>query len=412
MNEKLSRNIPLIWLFKFLKGFMFFLPIYALYLQQELFTVFNVSLIISIGALSVVIFEVPSGSIADLFGRKKTLILSSILAIIALVFLAMGGDIIFFIIYAIINALSESLISGTDVAMMFDTLKANSSSKKIARAIAEVSPKRLLKWIPEGIRNPTFKKAIGINNSMWPLGASIGAIIGGILASYSLRLPVLVTIIPFMFAMLVTLFLIEPPYEKEKHKDIFLHMFKSTKLILGNKQVLILMLTGLLFHSFGEVSHQLKPIFFAFKGISVEYFGLFFAATFAFSFIGALLSQKVSDKFGNKNALIMTVILSATIGLLATLVFGLTAGVLIALTSIFWAIRWPIVTYLLNLEVSSKNRATVLSLGNFSNSLGLAVAAPFFGYLVDVFNINIVYQLTEGLALLTIFLLLFIKDKN
>jgi len=389
---------------------MFFIPIYALYLQQELFTIFNVSIVISIGAISLAIFEVPSGAIADLFGRKKTLILSSVLTILALTFLAIGGDILFFIIYAIINALARSLVSGTDIAMLFDTLKAKDS--KTARAISEFSPMRLLKWIPESIRNPSFKKAIGINYSMWPLGASIGSIIGGLLATYSLKLPVMVTIVPFMFAMLVTLFLVEPPYKKEKHKDIFLHMFNSTKLILRNKQVLILLAAGFLFHSFGEVSHQLKPIFFAFKGIPVEYFGFLFAAAYVFSFMGALLSQRISDKLGNKNAIIATVVTSVAIALVATWVFGLTAGILLVFVSVFWGIRWPIIIHLLNLEVKSKNRATVLSIGNFFNSLGLAVAAPFFGYIVDLSDINLVYRLTISLTFLVVFLLVFLKEKN
>ncbi|NOQ55345.1 MAG: hypothetical protein GQ477_00915 [Nanohaloarchaea archaeon] len=91
---------------------MFFLPIYALYLEQNLFTMTNVALIISIEAISAAVFEIPTGAIADIFGRKKTLISAYMFSLISIIFLYVGGSMLMFVFYAILNSVGRSLASG------------------------------------------------------------------------------------------------------------------------------------------------------------------------------------------------------------------------------------------------------------------------------------------------------------
>lgn len=411
--NRLKSNIWMIYVINFLKGLMFFLPVYALYLQQELFTVFNVSLIISIQAIFTVLFEVPSGAIADLFGRKNTLIVSGIIAFMAVFFLSIGTVLVFFILYAILIALSESLNSGTDVAILFDSVKGiNKLAKKEAMAVSEAAVESRAILSDFENKKAHFKKVIGINKSMWPIGASISSLIGGVLAVQSLRLPIIVTLIPFGLALILTFFLTEPKYQKEKYKNILLHMFKSAKIVIQKKQLFLLSFAGLLFFAFGEVTHQLNPIFFEFKAIPIEYFGLIFALMFGLSSMGSFIAHNVSSKLGNKTTIIVSAMFTPILTFAATLTFGIGSGILLAIPSLFFGIRNPVVTHLLNLEVASKNRATVISIGNLGRRLGLAICMPIFGRLSDVYNINFVFKLAAGLYFSAIFVLFFLKDKN
>ncbi|MBT5023175.1 MFS transporter [Candidatus Woesearchaeota archaeon] len=420
MEKKfLLDKIKLIYLFSFLRGLEFFIPIRALYYQQELFTVFNVTLILAIRAISTTIFEVPSGAIADLFGRKKTLIVASIAGIIALIFLSIGQSLIFFVLYAVLIAIADSLVSGTDTAILFDTVKLFGNktkpvTKKIAVAQSEADlGKKEAPVIPETIKKfPKFKKVIAINNSMWPIGASISSIIGGFLAINSLRTPIIATILPFILVLIVALFIYDPPYKKEKHKNIFKHMFSSLKSVINNRQIIILSSAGLLFFAFAEVAHQLDPVFYEFKSISVGLFGIIFAATFGLSFVGSYMSNWVSDKIGNKNTILITAIIPPFLLFGATLAFGIWSAVLIILSSIFWGLRWPITSHLMNIEVSSKQRATVISIGNLSRKLGFAIFAPIFGLFVDNYNINDAFKLLAVLSFFVSFLILFLKEKD
>jgi MFS family permease len=420
MEKKfLLGKIRLIYLFSFLRGLEFFIPIRTLYYQQELFTVFNVTLILAIRAISTTVFEVPSGAIADLFGRKKTLIIASMVGIIALIFLGIGQSLTFFILYAVLMAIADSLVSGTDTAILFDSVKlfgkkTKNTIKKIAIAQSEADlEKKEAPVMPEAVKKfPKFKKVIAINNSMWPIGASISSVIGGFLAVSSLRTPIIATILPFTLALIVALFIYDPPYKKEKHRNIFKHMFSSLKSVLNNRQIIILSSAGLLFFAFAEVAHQLDPVFYEFKNISIGLFGIIFAATFGLSFLGSYISNWVSDKIGNKNTILLTAIIPPFLLFGATLAFGIWSAVLIILGSIFWGLRWPVTSHLMNIEVSSKQRATVISISNLLRKLGFAIFAPIFGFFVDAYNINDAFKLLAVLSFLVLFIIMFLKEKN
>lgn len=403
MNVK--RNINLMLLYKFLKGLMFYLPIYTLYLQKELFTVFNVTLIVAIGSISIIIFEVPSGAIADLFGRKKTIVLSSIISVFSLIFLLIGGNISMFIVYNILISLAQSLLSGTDTAIIYDTLK-GSDKKKELFALSE-SPLQF-KELPDDLKL-SFKKIIGLNNSMWPLGASISSLIGGFLATKSLRLPIIVTVIPFTLSVIIALLLEEPNYEKETHKNVFKHINESIKISLKSKQLLLLLFIGFIFFASGEVAHKLKPIFYESKGLPIESFGIIYMIMFATGFLGAYYSDWFSRKIGDKNTLILSVITRSTLFIVATLITGLGSALLIAITSFFWMVRWPIITDLINKEFKSKNRATIISFNNLIRHLGVVIFAPILGLMSDLFNINLVFQISIGMGLIGLIGVFFIK---
>ncbi|MFZ2978577.1 MAG: MFS transporter, partial [Candidatus Magasanikiibacteriota bacterium] len=146
-----SNNIILLCIIHFLQGLMFFLPILALYYQKTLFSAQNVALIFAIEAICSAIFEVPTGAIADLFGKKKTMIVAYSIDIIAFIILWIGDSMAMFVIYAILTALAHALNNGPETAIMYDTLK------------------------QEGKEN-LYKKISGIYMAIWPAGAAISSI--------------------------------------------------------------------------------------------------------------------------------------------------------------------------------------------------------------------------------------------
>jgi MFS family permease len=182
------------YLSDFLFGLMFFAPIWALYVQQNLFTVQNVAVIISIQAIAGVIFELPTGAIGDLFGRRKTIVVGSFLFLFSVVVLYFANTLYLFVIYAFLSALGSSLINGTNSALIYDTLK-------------------------EENKEQYYKKVNGTLQALWPLGATIASIFGGYLAQTSLSLSVLITLIPFSISFSLLLFLKEPKYKKSEHKN-------------------------------------------------------------------------------------------------------------------------------------------------------------------------------------------------
>ena len=368
-------------------GMLFFIPILALYFQENLFTLTNVALLFSIEAVALAIFEVPSGAVGDLFGRKNTLVLANIIVIIGLIFLWIGSSMIFFVIYVILNGLARSLASGTNAALIYDTLKEEGQEKQ-------------------------FKKIIGKYFSLWPLGVAIGSIIGGHLANISLQTTVTFTFIPLILSFIISLFLQEPEYEKEDHKNVVKHMWKSGIEILKNRQLLILFFGVLIITMLGEPLHLMNSLYFSFKEIPIVYFGYISAAVFGLSSLGFYLSHWFSEKFGNKVSLILFLISFAAFYVLSTQFFGWISIIFFVIASLFYGLRTPIITHLQNLEAPSSKRATVMSISNFSGFIGVAAFSPIYGYLAELYTINTALLLSACGMFIVPVLFLMLKEKN
>jgi MFS family permease len=382
-----SKNISLMYFMEIISGMVFFLPFIALYLEQDLFNITNVAIIFGIEAIAFALFEIPTGAIADLFGRKRTIIFAHIVVIFAMIFLYLGGSMIMFITFAILNSLARSLYSGTDSALIYDTLK------------------------EEGKEN-YYKKIIGTYSAIWPLGAILGSIIGGYIAQISLPLTALLTIIPFSIALILTFFLKEPSYEKEDHRNVIKHMIESLKIVVGNKQLIILMLGGFILMAFSENLHRLGSLFFEFKEIPLAYFGYITALIFAGSSLGHYMSHYVSEKIGNKNTILISVVGSSVLIVLATFTFKYTSILLFIIPSLFFGLKNPVISHLLNLETDSKKRATIISTSSFMGMLGMAIFAPFIGYLAELYTINTAFKIGGILMFIVPIIFLFLKEKN
>lgn len=382
-----SKNISIMYALTIFGGLFFFLPVLALYFEKSLFTATNVAIVYAVEAFANVIFEIPTGSISDLFGRRNTIIISNLIVLLALIFLFIGGSMTMFVLYAITNALARSLSSGTDSAIIYDTLK------------------------EEGREN-SYKKIIGTYMALWPLGASLGAIIGGYIAKYSLQATVSASFIPIVIIFILSFFLKEPLYEKEQQKNILRHMFRTSKTVISNKQILLLLLASFVMLAFGEIVHLISPLFFKFKEIPIEYFGWIGAFGSAFSSLGHYLSHNISERFGNKLTLIIATLLSPIVTLLATISPGILVIIIWSISGLFFGIKNPIISHLINIEVDSGKRATIMSINSFMGQLGVAIMAPLIGYWADLYSIQTAVQLSSGFLLVVPIILIFIKDKK
>lgn len=379
-----SRNIPIMYAATTVGGMLFFIPILALYFENELLTTTNVAVVFSVEAFAGVVFEIPTGAIADLFGRRKTIIAAHLIALGSLLFLYLGGSMAVLVLYAVLSAFARCLNSGTDSAIIYDSLK-------------------------EKGKEQHYKQVVGVYSALWPLGATLGSVVGGYLAKTSLQLAVSASFIPLLVAFALTLFLEEPEYEKETHRNVLRHMVNASGVIIHNRQLIILVLASFVMMAAGESAHLLSPLFFEFKGIPIEFFGWISALIYGFSSLGFYFSHRVSEKIGDKEALVIVSILSPLFVLAATLTSGISMVAFWTSASVFYGIKNPIISHLLNLEVDSGKRATVISADNFMGQLGVAVLAPVFGYFAELYTIQVAVQLSLVILAAVPVMLLFLK---
>lgn len=96
--------------------------VWVLFLLNRGYSLVEVGIAEGIFHLTSMICEVPSGMAADLFGRKKTLALSGIAGIISSFFMGYGERLGFIYLGMVFSAIGISMLSGTEEAMLYDSL--------------------------------------------------------------------------------------------------------------------------------------------------------------------------------------------------------------------------------------------------------------------------------------------------
>ncbi|HLC56485.1 MAG TPA: MFS transporter [Candidatus Nanoarchaeia archaeon] len=388
MSEEvlLNRNIKIAYVQAFLSQMAFFLPVVTLFFNDIVKSITLVGLLFSIQAIVMIIFEVPTGALADLFGKKNMLVIAGFFTVVAFTLLAFSTNFYMLVLFSIIFAFKNTLTSGTQEAVIYDSLK-------------------------ELKRENEYKKLLGRWNVLAMIGATIGGVAGGFMASKFIRLPFLLSIPLAVIYLILFILTIEPEYKKQQHNNVFKQMHSSVKILISNKQLLLLSLYGLFSFGIAESSYHLTQIFYDFVKLPVAYFGIVAAFGAFMGAFGSLLSYKLSNKFGDNKTLIVSKILDGIMLVLATIFLGYVGIIFMIILAFFRAIGSPIVSHLLNKQIESKNRATILSINSLLMNIGYVIFAPLIGYFADIYTIATSFKISGFMLISTVILLFFIKNK-
>lgn len=367
LYKPLQRNITVFALVNATSSFSMFHPILALYLAQRLGSVFAVTLIYSAITFGSAVLEIPTGVIADRFGRRLSVILSHFADMIAVVMLAFGQSTLHFVFYAAAVAFASALSSGASDALLYDTLLALG-------------------------RHGEYQKISGRNGAIGTVAVAIAGLVGGICATYSLRLPVLLSIVPFLGSACLSLLFVEPLRERREPENES-HARAALRLIIGQKPLLIFAALLLVFDLTMEPVYQLSQIFLRQNGIPVAMFGAITCIVMALRSCAALYGYVLAERIGKRPTLFLAMTLSSVLTWTATLLSGWTAAAALILVYTLFGILHPLMSHILNGYLHSRSRATALSIINLASSLGLSVMIPLMGYLSDHAGIRTAYRI-------------------
>ncbi len=122
--ERYRRNIRVYYLFMASTGFMIFLPVWIIYLiDGRGLSLTEVGVIESFFWLTVIIAEVPTGAIADRFGRRISLALGAIMFALSTVIFAIADGFPLLLGSYLVMGIGMTLYSGAGDALLFDTLR-------------------------------------------------------------------------------------------------------------------------------------------------------------------------------------------------------------------------------------------------------------------------------------------------
>ena len=179
MNEY-SKNVNLDYLHTFFRNLNVTHGIWIMFLIFKGFSLIEVGIFESIFHITSVTMEVPTGVIADVYGRKLSRILGIFSYIIYLVIMIVSSNVIIIAVGFIFCGLSFTLESGSGEAIVYDSLKLMNKEKE-------------------------FIKFNGKKEVIYQLASSIALLIGGYIALVSYNLNFFIAIIGFIIALITIL---------------------------------------------------------------------------------------------------------------------------------------------------------------------------------------------------------------
>lgn len=329
----------------------------------------DVMLLQGIYSITIVALEIPSGYLADVFGRRKTLIYGTVLGFSGFLCYSFSFDFWGFLIAEIILGLGQSLISGADSAILYDSLLETKKEKE-------------------------YIKYDGRITSIGNLAEAVAGILGGFLAGISLRIPYIAQTAVALLAIPAAILLIEPARHKAIVEMRFNDILKIVRHTLYEHKGLQknIIFSALIGSATLTMAWFVQPIFLK-NDIPIEGFGLLWTLLNLTVGIVAAFAYKIERRLKQRNSII---IISVSIPLIYIAISYAGLATSIILLFLFYTFRGfatPVLKDYIHRLADSKTRATTLSIRNFIIRLNFALIGPFLGWYTDF------YSLSEALLL-------------
>ncbi len=368
MRASIQNNIRTIYLLGFFHSFMVVIPVFVPLLQGYGLSMSQVLQTQALFALTIALCEVPSGYLADLWGRKQAILVGSCLNAAGFLSLLWADTFVDFLLYEFILGLGFSLISGADLALLYDT---------------EVHLSE--RGLPGGAgAGKSLSRLIAIE-----AGASgIAGITASVLLLWSLDAVVLVQAITGIAPLCLALGLVEVPRPQVSggHRG---NAKRILELLLFGKPVVLW--TAFAIAVFGLLAVY---VFWAYQkywevqGIPIGHFGYIWAAFAITVSVSARYASALEQRIGTGQVLCLIGVLPL-VGLLGMTAFAGWSGVVFGFAvQLARGLSMSLFYEALNRRVPGDFRATVNSLVSLAVRAVFIVTGPLLGYALDAVGVR------------------------
>ncbi len=380
----MKKNIPLLYAFSFFDQFMIVIALWVPYLAAQGISMRQFMELQAVFAIVIVCGEVPSGLLSDQWGRRKTLLLGCVLKAISFSLLPLWSSYEGFLFYHLTMGIALSMISGGDVALLYDSHLAAGGEKAGGMAL---------------LANAKLAAQIGATSS-----ALLGGVVVALSYGHLLWANAVLSWIPLLLVLSIT----EPPAAPDRAKKPsagFKEVLSTT--LVGDAATRLAFLNLVASGAGGLVMFWVNQKYWQASGVPLALFGVLLAVySLIFGFAGKAAAPGTA-RFGQRPLLAAAGVLPiiACFGMASFLGWG---GILLGtLGQVGRGLGGVLFLNALNEKISSAFRATVISMANLGTRGLFALLGPLVGYGIDRWGVPSVLWAMGSLFLIAfVFLLL------
>lgn len=384
MNQPSIKNISVFYAFNFLGCFRPHWPIAVLYYQSITDSFASAMMVFSIIFVSQAALEVPTGLISDLLGRRKTMIVGAFVSVVALFLYATGFNIWVLFAGAFFEGVGRSLYSGTDKALLYETLQEHDCSDQ-------------------------FETLFGKICSIEQISLGVSAVVGGLLALVSLQLVMWVAVVPAFLGFVCSFYFVDAPRESDAEKSAHAMLKQACKGLVKNRRLRLVSMAEILDFGFGEATFYFQAAFFNML-IPQWLIGLVRGMHHLFGALGFWTAGGMIKYLGYKSLLIGGKVITSLISLAVLVVPSAFSPLVMAILNVEYGTSSTAKQGLMQREFSDQQRSTMGSIVSLSGSLFFAMVSVLLGTIADIWTPvhAMLFGLSSSIVVIWIYSILFI----
>ncbi len=385
------KNIRLFIAFRVFFNARFYYPVFTILFLDYGLTIEQFSILNTVWAITIVCAEVPSGALADLLGRKRLLVLTSLLMIVELSVIAFvpitNINFVFwaFLANRVLSGLAEAMASGADEAIAYDSLIAEGDPAHWPRVLSvQMRVKSLAGVVSTTLGAMVYDPSI-VNRLLALFGAQ-----HQLSQQTTMRFPVYLTLILALLAFWSTVQMRELDEGKQDKEQVSLASIWQAGLltlqagswILKTPLALAVILFGMMYDHVLRLIITLTSQYFRLISLPDASFGVIMATLTLLGLIVPKLAEYMAVRFSpaqNCGWLALLTILT----LLGLTTFVPYLGIIpMAMVMIGLMLTAFFTSHYLNEITPSEQRATVLSFKGLAFNLAYGIIGILFAQLI------------------------------
>lgn len=366
--NRISKNIPKSYVYSFVSSFGLTDAIWMLYLAHRGMSLLEIGLLESIFHLTSLLMEIPTGLIADRFGRRTSRVLSRAVACSATLLMLASSDFPGFAFAFVLTALGYNLESGAGDALVYDSL------------------------VDLG-REAGYMKVKGRQEIGYQSAHGLSLVAGGAVATFDYNLAYILTAGIHLASLALALGFSEPQAGRAargtKRPTLLRHAQESLSIIRNNSTIFIYILFLETFSLFYTTLYFWFQTFLKSEGWPEWSIGLTLGASSAAAVLMAARAHRIEALAGRKAVVgIAPCLAIAFFGLIAvpTGASAIPAACAMIMLSAIEGFLFVTFSGYINRLIPSENRATLLSFQAMVFSVMMIVFFPAMGALASSFG--------------------------